>query len=168
MAGTIFTAKQFSIAGIKEEIVCKFIKPKLIRFHNRSRIKGWFTASANHLLQTHINFVNNIAKILPVEQVYVEHRKFDIQKLENPEIKDVDYQTGRMKGYTNAKEYVLCRDKHTCQLCEKNNVFLHIHHVIWRQNGGQDTPENLITLCNGCHTKVHENSAIDKKVAKIS
>ena len=32
---------------------------------------------------------------------------------------------------------------------------MHVHHVVFRSNGGTDSPENLIVLCSDCHEKLH-------------
>lgn len=37
---------------------------------------------------------------------------------------------------------------------------LHLHHIVYRSQGGTDDPSNLITLCFKCHDMVHS----DKKV----
>ena len=54
------------------------------------------------------------------------------------------------------REYILHRDNHQCQNpnCKNKdkNKILQIHHIIFRNNGGTDTPTNLITLCSKCHT----------------
>ncbi|MBF0226867.1 MAG: HNH endonuclease [Desulfobacterales bacterium] len=44
---------------------------------------------------------------------------------------------------------------------------MHVHHVIWREHSGSDLPENLVTLCNSCHNKVHIKPKIDKKVKEL-
>ena len=33
---------------------------------------------------------------------------------------------------------------------------MHAHHIIYRRNGGADTLDNLITLCEECHKKLHK------------
>jgi ATP-dependent DNA helicase RecQ len=33
------------------------------------------------------------------------------------------------------------------------------HHIIPRSSGGKDEPDNLIPLCNECHTEVHNNTS---------
>lgn len=35
------------------------------------------------------------------------------------------------------------------------------HHVIFKSHGGGDTENNLVTLCNICHYKVHHGSGKD-------
>jgi 5-methylcytosine-specific restriction endonuclease McrA len=32
---------------------------------------------------------------------------------------------------------------------------LHIHHIVKIENGGRNVPSNLITLCEPCHVKLH-------------
>ena len=118
-------------------------------------------------MESHINFVKSIAERVPIQEVCLEYAKFDQQKLDNPDIRGKQYQKGRKAGYSNTHEYVLCRDKHSCQLCGKTSVPLEVHHVVWESEGGGDTPENLLTLCKKCHTKAHENPKVNAKVKKL-
>jgi hypothetical protein len=48
--------------------------------------------------------------------------------------------------------------KGNCKSCDATNVELHQHHIVPRSRGGPDTEANLITLCTGCHGKVHDVS----------
>ena len=166
-AQTYFGEKRYKIVNTAENLVCKGIKPSPIRFHNRRRNEGWFTPTASHLLETHKRFVAQAAKILPIQHACLEYSKFDIHKLDNPSVQGVQYQNGRKKGYANSQEYVLCRDKHTCQLCGSTQGKLHAHHVVWSSQGGGDNPENLLTLCAKCHEKVHSNEKIDAQVKAL-
>ncbi len=52
---------------------------------------------------------------------------------------------------------VLARDKHQCQApgCGRTR-FLEVHHIVVRQKGGANHPENLVTLCASCHRLWHE------------
>jgi len=115
-------------------------------------------------MQSHQNFIKHIAGFLPISKVYVEYNDFDIAKINDSTIAGLQYQNGRMKGASNVVQYVLARDKHTCQRCKKGHgVELQVHHVI-RRGKGADTPENLITLCKPCHDKLHKNVKIEKQV----
>jgi hypothetical protein len=111
--------------------------------------------------------VRKIAKILPITEAIVEYAKFDIHKLSNPEVAGKQYQEGRKKGYANAREYVLQRDKYTCQYCKKGKRELRAHHVIWRTENGADVPENLVTLCRKCHKRVHDNKDVNAQLVKL-
>ncbi|MFA4971915.1 MAG: HNH endonuclease [bacterium] len=50
---------------------------------------------------------------------------------------------------------ILERDGFTCQECGTWRD-LTIHHIRTREAGGPDSPENLITLCRDCHTRLHQ------------
>ena len=88
----------------------------------------------------------------------------NIHKLSKPDVKGVQYQNGRKKGSTNTIEYVLCRDRHTCQMCKKKTGQMDVHHVIWRSNDGSNTPENLITLCEKCHKRAHKKEKFNTEI----
>jgi len=46
--------------------------------------------------------------------------------------------------------------KNFCQVCGRyQESGLHVHHVKSKGSGGDDSPDNLVTLCYECHTKVH-------------
>jgi len=49
---------------------------------------------------------------------------------------------------------VLLRDAFTCQLCGGRR-HLHVHHIRFRSQGGDDSTENLLTLCWRCHRLIH-------------
>lgn len=58
------------------------------------------------------------------------------------------------------REQVFKRDKYTCQMAHltpglKCVAGLTAHHVKYRSQGGDDTLENLVTLCMICHTLIH-------------
>lgn len=131
----------------------RYRKPK---FNNRKRKEGWLAPSIQHKLDSHIRFIEKLRKILPITNISVEVANFDIQKIKNPNIKGEDYQNGEQKDFWNLREYILHRDNHKCQNpnCKNKdkNPILNIHHIIYRSEGGTDTPRNLITLCNKCHT----------------
>lgn len=61
---------------------------------------------------------------------------------------------------------VLERDNHCCRICywshekkKKNDPrsLLELHHIEHHSNKGENSAENLITLCNVCHDEVHRN-----------
>ena len=125
------------------------------RFNNRTRKGGWLSPSLQHKVDSHVNTARKISKIVPISEIDIETAKFDIQQINNLEISGKEYQNGVQKDFWNIREYVLYRDKHTCQYCKKGNVILNVHHIESRMTGG-NRPDNLITLCEKCHNKYHK------------
>jgi len=130
------------------------------RFLNRKKPEGWLPPSIQHKLDSHIKVIEHVKKILPITKVNIEVAAFDIQKIKNPDISGKDYQNGEQKGFWNVREYVLYRDKHTCQICKgkSGDSVLEVHHIIPRSKGGTNRPDNLITLCRTCHQNLHRNN----------
>jgi len=62
------------------------------------------------------------------------------------------------------KAYVLHRDNYQCQKCKTKKGKLHVHHIVFRSNGGTNLPNNLITLCKSCHNKLHKGEFEIKEV----
>ena len=131
------------------------------RFNNRvsSKNKGWLAPSIENKIQSHMSIINKVYKILPITNMIVEVASFDIQKIKNPEISGTDYQQGEQLDFWNTREYVLFRDNHTCQCCKgkSKNKILNVHHIESRKTGG-NTPKNLITFCETCHTGYHKGT----------
>jgi len=136
------------------------------RFNNRIRKLGWLPPSVERRYQTHLSIVNKLRKILPIHKIIVESCNFDIQKLNNPEIKGKEYQEGNLLGYFNSKSYILSRENHCCQLCGKSDSKTdswRLHHIIERSKGGTDKPDNLALLHKSCHKRLHKQGLKLKK-----
>jgi 5-methylcytosine-specific restriction endonuclease McrA len=56
--------------------------------------------------------------------------------------------------YEELRKHVLRRDGWRCQSCGTMSN-LEVHHKEFRSHSGDDSEQNLITLCSGCHTVVH-------------
>ncbi len=52
---------------------------------------------------------------------------------------------------------ILWRDEFTCQLCGSHR-HLQMHHIKPRSQGGDNTENNLLTLCRECHYAVHHGT----------
>jgi 5-methylcytosine-specific restriction endonuclease McrA len=57
-------------------------------------------------------------------------------------------------SYERLRQQVLQRDGYRCQGCG-TMTNLEIHHKVSRSQAGDDSEENLITLCAECHASVH-------------
>ena len=134
------------------------------RFNNRvrSKHKGWLAPSVEVKIQEHITAVKRVCALLPVGKIVVETAEFDLQLLKAVEAglpvpQGEDYQKGEMLGHYNIRQYVLWRDGYTCRCCGTHGkgVKFHVHHLESRKTGG-NAPDNLVTLCDGCHKKFHK------------
>jgi len=57
-------------------------------------------------------------------------------------------------SYESVRNQVLRRDGWRCQSCGTMSN-LEVHHKEFRSHSGEDSEENLITLCTACHARVH-------------
>ena len=108
-------------------------------------------------VDTHMQVIAGVHKILPITKIIIETASFDIQKIKNPSVGGTTYQQGEQLDFWNIREYVLFRDGHTCQCCKgkSEDPVLNVHHIESRKTGGS-APNNLITLCKTCHTGYHK------------
>lgn len=129
------------------------------RYNNRKCRNGWLAPSVQNKVDTHLTVIRRVHEILPISKIIVEVASFDIQKIKNPAISGTDYQKGEQLDFWNVREYVLSRDRHVCQCCKgkSKDKVLNVHHIESRHTGG-NAPNNLITLCETCHTGYHKGA----------
>ena len=58
------------------------------------------------------------------------------------------------KAYRELCKEVLERDGWRCQACGSLRG-LEVHHIQRRSQSGDDSEDNLITLCSDCHRAIH-------------
>jgi hypothetical protein len=149
----------------------RYRKPRFLNHCASTRLNR-LPPSVRHKVQAHLREKNFIESILPVTKWFVETASFDIHKISDPTVSKKDgksYQRGQQLGFYNTKAFVLTRDQHTCQKCKKSKegTKLHVHHIVFKSKGGTDAPNNLITLCDGCHTKLHAHKNAEKESLKL-
>jgi hypothetical protein len=135
------------------------------RFLNRKRKESWLPPSIERRYQTHLALVKQLKALMPISKVVIEVAKFDIQKLEHPEVAGVDYQRGDMYGYQNTRAYLMAREKGLCEHCHKDfkKSPSHVHHRKPRSEQGRDRPCNLMLVHEKCHIYIHKHPALLKK-----
>lgn len=127
------------------------------RFSNRKRTET-LSPSIRHKLQTHINFVDRIKRILPISSIKVEVAAFDTQRMQNPEISGREYRQGELQGY-EIREYLLEKYKRTCAYCSKFDIPLQVEHIVPKSKGGSDRVSNLTISCHKCNQKKGNKTA---------
>jgi len=118
---------------------------------------GRLASSIRSKVESHLRERDFVERIVPVRRWKVELASFDIHKIVNPDVEGAGYQVGAQKDFYNVKAYVLRRDGYRCQSGRqgKHSPKLHVHHKVFRAQGGSDEPSNLITLCATCHDDLH-------------
>jgi 5-methylcytosine-specific restriction endonuclease McrA len=120
------------------------------RFQNRQRPKGWLPPSLESRVTNVLTWVNRLRRYCPISAISMELVKFDLQKMENPEISGMEYQQGTLQGY-ECREYLLHKWDRRCAYCGKTGIPLQIEHIHPRANGGTDRISNLTLSCEKCN-----------------
>jgi hypothetical protein len=139
--------------------------------NRRNSIKtGRFSPTMQSKNDAHVREIRFVQSLLPITAIVLETGTFDPHALKNPTAlaNKILYQRGLNYGYANTKAYVLARDNYTCQQCggKSKDPRLHVHHLVFRSQYGNDEEENLLTLCKTCHDGVHAGTVILKQIGK--
>lgn len=122
------------------------------RFLNRTRSKGWLAPSLQHRVDTTLTWVGKLSKLVPVKTIFQELVRFDLQKMENPEISGVEYQQGELAGY-ECREYLLNKWDRKCAYCSVEDIPLQVEHIQPKAKGGTNQVSNLCLACEKCNIK---------------
>jgi len=122
------------------------------RFMNRKRSEGWLAPSLIHRVETTLTWVKKLMRFAPITAIIQELVRFDLQKLENPEISGIEYQQGELQGY-EVREYLLEKWQRKCAYCGIENVPLQVEHIQPKAQGGSDRISNLCLACEKCNLK---------------
>jgi len=133
------------------------------RFLNRVSTKkeGWIPPSIERRFQTHISLIERIKKLLPISKLRIEVAKFDIQKLENPNIEGEGYKKGNLYNYRNRIAYLIAREKGNCQFCGKpykKGDGWRLHHIFGKE---KDRSQDWALLHESCHIELHQKHLED-------
>jgi len=125
------------------------------RFLNRasSRRSGRLPPSIKTNVEEIIRVVRCIP--LPISSFVIEDVQVDIVRLNNSEPRGSQYQNPSRLD-ENLRVACLMRDGYCCQYCHKRGVRLEAHHIQFVSQGGKDSLSNLLTLCEGCHHRLHQ------------
>ncbi len=130
------------------------------RFLNRARPKGWLAPSLEHRVLTIMTWVRKFIKLAPIGSIISELVRFDLQRVENPEISGIEYQQGELQGY-EVREYLLEKWDRKCAYCGAKNVPLQVEHIHPKSKGGSNRISNLALACEPCNTRKGVQSITD-------
>lgn len=117
---------------------------------DRRRPEGWLAPSIRHRVLTVETWIKRLIRYCPVECIEIEQVRFDIQKLQHPEINGIEYQQGTLFGY-EVREYLLQKWERKCAYCGTENMPLEIEHIYPKSKGGSDRVSNLTLACHACN-----------------
>lgn len=159
------------------------LRHRKCRFNKDTKSKGWIAPSLRHKAEAQISIVKSICRVAPIKKVTIEVGEFDPALLKamytGKDIpKGVDYQHGPLYFEDNLRAAVFQRDNYTCQICGKYSikserpVYLHEHHALFWKGRHGNTLDELITVCNSCHTTANHQPGgklwgLEPKVARL-
>ena len=120
------------------------------RFLNRTKPKGWLAPSLMHRIETTMSWITRLIRWSPIATLALERVKFDMQKMQNPEIQGTEYQRGTLFE-KEVMEYLLEKWNHKCMYCNIENVPFEKEHLIPRSRGGSNRISNLGLSCRKCN-----------------
>ncbi|WP_424099991.1 RNA-guided endonuclease IscB [Moorena producens] len=134
------------------------------RFLNRTRKPGWLPPSIESRISNIETWVRRIRKLCPVTAISQELVRFDLQKMQNLEISEVEYQRGELFGF-EVKEYLLHKWGRKCAYCGAENVPFEIDHIVAKSKGGSNRVSNLTLSCHSCN-QAKGNKPVEKFLKK--
>ena len=120
------------------------------RFDNRRRRAGWLPPSLESRMANDLTWVARLRRLSPVQAISTELVRFDLQRMEDPEIRGVEYQQGTLAGY-EVREYLLEKWHRRCAYCGRSGVPLQIDPIQAQSRGGTDRISNLTLACAACN-----------------
>ena len=120
------------------------------RFTNRRRKGGWLPPSLESRVANVLTWVKRLMRVCPIAAISLELAKFDLQRIDHPEISGMQYQQGTLFGY-EVREYLLEKWERACTYCGKQDVPLQVEHIQAKANGGTDRISNLCLACEPCN-----------------
>lgn len=104
------------------------------QFANRRRKAGWLPPSLVSRVENILTWVARISGIAHVSALSQELVRFDLQKLEHPDISGLEYQQGTLFGY-EVREYCLEKWGRACAYCGATGIPLQLEHILARARG---------------------------------
>ncbi|OLV16375.1 RNA-guided endonuclease IscB [Deinococcus marmoris] len=120
------------------------------RFLNRTRPAGWLPPSLMHRVLTTLSWARKIDRSTMMDSIAMELVSFDMQKMESPDIRGVEYQRGTLLG-TEIRAYLLNKWDGLRAYCGKEGR--EVEHLTPRSRGGSDRVSNLVLSCRACNEK---------------
>ena len=119
-------------------------------FDNRGREAGHLPPSLESIKANILTNARHLRGLFPISNVMVETCRFDPRLMWDPNVTGREYQKSE-RGRMQVREYVLQRDKRTCQYCGKAGGKLEVDHIVPQSENGPYRIPNLATSCRKCN-----------------
>ena len=120
--------------------------------YRKNKKEGWLPPSLQSRITNTMTWVERLSKLCPIDSISLELVKFDMQKMENPEISGIEYTQGTLLGY-EIREYLLEKWKRQCAYCGAKDVPLYVEHINPRSRSRDNRVSNLTLSCKPCDLK---------------
>ena len=127
------------------------------RFDNRTRKPSWLQPTLASIQANILTNVKHLRDLFPISKVLIESCKFDPRLMWDEGVSGKEYQESE-RGRMQVREYVLQRDRRTCQYCGTRKGRIEVDHVVPRSKNGSDRVSNLVTSCRKCNRKKDNRS----------
>ena len=118
--------------------------------NRRNKKKGWLAPSLQSRIANVLTWVQRLMRVCHIINISMELVKFDMQLLENAEIRGVEYQQGTLAGY-ELREYLLEKWGRKCTYCGKENIPLQVEHIVPKAKYTDNRVSNLCLACEKCN-----------------
>ncbi len=120
------------------------------RFLNRCSPSGWLPPSLQSRVENIWTWLCRLNRACPIASISQELVKFDMQLMQNAEIRGVEYQQGELSGF-EVREYLLEKWGRKCAYCAAKDIPLEIEHINPKSRGGSNRVSNLTLACHDCN-----------------
>ena len=127
--------------GLRKTRRKRKVRHRKARYLNRQHKEGWLPPSIKSRVDATYKWIDKFCDLVPNPILHIEVGKFNIGKITNQDNNEY-----------NKRLFVFARDDYTCQCCKKSNKSLRTHHILYKSKGGSDRVDNLITVCDDCHS----------------
>ena len=140
----------------KGQFVSRPLKECVYKGHEKDYKRDWYLKNKKRLLKRSRERYQENKERYSVATKLWQMRNAEKVKVYKQKNKDAIRFGGNRK-------IVLKRDSNSCQVCGKTDKLV-IHHLDETENrkkmNANNNIDNLITLCRGCHIKVHRNKVM--------
>ena len=130
------------------------------RFANRTRPKGWLPPSLRSRIGNVLTWARRYGRWTPIARLEVERVKFDLHRMQYPEIAGVEYQRGELAGW-ELRAYLLEKFGHQCAYCHVRDVPFELDHQVPRSRGGSNRASNVVLSCHNCNVAKGKQTAAE-------